>query len=249
MNPSKDNFSARADLYVKFRPRYPDELYNFLYGLVRGFDAAWDCGTGNGQVAARLSQKFHSVCATDISESQLAKAVKKENISYVLSRAEKTDFHDNSFDIITIGQAIHWFDFDAFYKEAKRVAKSGCIIAAWGYNLHKISPQIDEVVFGFYKNVTRPYWDMERVFVENDYRTIPFSFKEITTPSFEIITPCNLQQLTGYINTWSGVQNYIKIKGCNPTEDLEKKLSRIWNNEEIKEVQFSVFMRAGRVEK
>jgi hypothetical protein len=54
----KDNFSAQADIDAGFRPGYPSELYNFVLSLAKSRHAAWDCGTGNGQVAAALSEYF-----------------------------------------------------------------------------------------------------------------------------------------------------------------------------------------------
>src|SRR4028119_14246 len=116
----KDNFSALADQYSTFRPTYPIELYQYLMSLVRNRDAAWDCGTGNGQVAQELANYFTKVYATDISEAQIKNAVRKETIIYKVERAEKTSFSDNMFDLITVAQAIHWFDFDSFYGEVNR---------------------------------------------------------------------------------------------------------------------------------
>src|SRR5437867_8141360 len=102
MKPVKDNFSVQADVYARFRPRYPDALYNFLFGHVRQFMSAWDCGTGNGQVAEKLSDRFAMVYATDVSEEQLRNAVQKPNVRYALTRAERTGLPDNCVDLVTV---------------------------------------------------------------------------------------------------------------------------------------------------
>src|SRR5476651_160086 len=125
MKQVQDNFSAGAADYATFRPASPDEIYDFLYTHVSNFGTAWDCGTGNGQVAARLAERFDHVYGTDISEQQLGLAVKKDNITYRTERAESTSLADGSIDLITVAQAIHWFDFDGFYKEVRRVARPG----------------------------------------------------------------------------------------------------------------------------
>lgn len=67
----KDNFSGHSSDYAKFRPEYPAEVYTFLKENLSGSDCAWDCGTGNGQVASRLADFFNLVEATDISQPQL----------------------------------------------------------------------------------------------------------------------------------------------------------------------------------
>ena len=54
----KDNFSTQAALYARFRPTYPPELIDLLASLAPARMAAWDCGTGNGQVAVLLAGHF-----------------------------------------------------------------------------------------------------------------------------------------------------------------------------------------------
>ncbi|MEX0681015.1 MAG: hypothetical protein WD097_06500 [Balneolales bacterium] len=63
----KDNFSEQSNQYAEFRPLYPEELFDFLLSLVPDRYSAWDCGTGNGQVAGQLANYFDKVAATDIS--------------------------------------------------------------------------------------------------------------------------------------------------------------------------------------
>ncbi|MDQ2863317.1 MAG: class I SAM-dependent methyltransferase, partial [Bacteroidota bacterium] len=84
----KDNFSKQSDLYSKFRPGYPKKLFDFLMPLVPDKKEAWDCGTGNGQVAAALSGYFKKVYATDLSAAQIGNAVIKDNIFYSVEKAE-----------------------------------------------------------------------------------------------------------------------------------------------------------------
>jgi len=71
----KDNFSNQSFLYAKFRPSYPAALFEFILSLVPDKQSAWDCGTGNGQIAGVLADSFEIVYATDISKNQLANAI------------------------------------------------------------------------------------------------------------------------------------------------------------------------------
>ena len=116
---SLDRFSAQAAQYARYRIDYPPELYAWLLPQVAVRIRAWDCATGNGQVAAVLAQYFEEVEATDLSESQLAQAPLLPNVHYRVAKAESTPFPDERFDLITVGQAVHWFEEPAWHREAR----------------------------------------------------------------------------------------------------------------------------------
>ena len=242
----KDNFSKQSDLYSRFRPGYPQQLFNFLLPLVPDKNTAWDCGTGNGQVAVKLSRYFNKVYATDLSSVQIDNAVLKKNIFYSVENAEETLFADNKFDLITIAQAIHWFDFKKFYHEAERTLKPGGIIAVTGYDIFRINKEINSLVDQFYKETTGPYWDKERRHIDDHYTNIPFPFKEIDTPDFSMNYNWGFEQVIGYLNTWSAVQHYIRRHNENPVEKFAEQLKKVWGNELKRKVSFPVFMRTGR---
>lgn len=250
MKPLLDNFSKQSAHYALYRPTYPPALYDFLLSHTSAREAAWDCGTGNGQVAVTLSNIFSHVWATDISENQLKQAPVIPNISYVHTRAEQTSFASNTFDLITIAQAIHWFDFGKFYEEVYRTAKPNALIAIWGYGLLQIDPILDPIVDSFYSEQIGKYWDSERKYIDEAYRTIPFPFQEIATPGFEIEAEWNLTQLEGYFNTWSSVQKYIARHQVNPVQEVIHQIQPYWQpTEGKKQIRFPVFMRAGRIVK
>lgn len=244
----KDYFSTQSKAYATFRPTYPKELYDFIFSEVKEKKSAWDCATGNGQVAKYLSAYFESIYATDISQQQLAHASKGSNIFYNVSPAEKTSFNDNQFDLITVAQALHWFDRDRFYEEAKRVGKQGSLLAVWGYALLYIEPAIDEMIMHFYNDIVGPYWDDARRLVEQEYRSIAFPFEEIQTPSFSIKVQWTIDQLGGYFTSWSATQKFIKEKGFDPVEPFIASLRNHWSTE-ARTVSFPIFSRLGRIEK
>lgn len=198
---NKDYFSKHSDVYAAFRPAYPDELYDFLFEYVKGRSCAWDCATGNGQAARYLAKFFDKVFATDISRQQLDHAFRADNIFYSVSPAEKTGFADNQFDLITVGQALHWFDISAFYQEAARTGKSGGLLAAWGYSLPSVDARIDSLLLDFYHNETGPYWDHARRHVENHYRDLPFPFEIIRSPPLYIRVEWSEDQFAGYVTS------------------------------------------------
>jgi hypothetical protein len=246
---TKDYFSGHSKLYATFRPSYPEALYEFIFRHVVNKNNAWDCATGNGQVASYLAGYFETVQATDISKNQLDNAIEKNNIIYSISPAEKTSFNDNQFDLITVGQALHWFNADAFYKEVNRVSKNNAVLAVWGYSVCSINPMIDKMLSDFYNNIVGPYWDNARKLVEAHYDGIPFPFKEIATPMFYIKVNWKPEEFMGYLTTWSATQKYIKENGTDPVPFFGKDLSSHWGTDEAKEIIFPVFLKIGRIEK
>lgn len=249
MKKIKDNFSKQAQLYKTFRPNYPDELINYILDLVPEKKVAWDCGTGNGQVAMALAKDFKQVIATDISENQINQAEKKSNIMYKICRAEKSGLPDKYVDLITVAQAIHWFDFDVFYKEVKRVLKSSGIITVWGYGLCEIDHEIDGLINHFYNEIIGTYWDEERKLLDNRYETISFPFTKISSYGKEFIMEKNwtLKEFEGYLNTWSAVQKFIKNNQYNPIDELIEKISQFWSFKDKKKVVWPLFVKMGKL--
>ena len=242
----KDNFSTQADKYAQFRPTYPEALFDFLLTLVPGRQQAWDCGTGNGQVAQQLAGAFATVYATDISRQQIDNAVILPNIRYSVQSAEKTDFPNNSFDLITVAQAIHWFDFDAFFAEANRTLRPGGLLAVIGYGLLQIDPRLDAVIRRFYRDVVGPFWDKERRYVDDDYKTIPFPYTDLPAPPFSIDFEWTVDHLIGYIGTWSAVKHYQKTKGKKPVDLVEPELRAAWGDVTVKKGHFPILLRLAR---
>lgn len=228
-------------------------------GLVRYRNLAWDCATGNGQAAVFLSEHFEQVIASDASKEQIENAQPRDNIRYEVFPAEKTTLVDNSVDLITIAQALHWFDLDEFYKEVKRVLRkddnggdtngSG-VIAAWAYGLHSISTEIDNITHLLYEDILGSYWPKERKIVENRYQDISFPFQEIDMPVFQIELDWTLSELIGYLYTWSSVQKFIKKNNSDPIKQIYDDLAAAWGDKNTwhkrRRVVWPIYIRVGR---
>lgn len=241
----KDNFSAQASDYAKFRPHYPDEMLHYIIGSVSQKGVALDVATGNGQIAAALASYFSKVYATDISEKQLLHATASPNIYYSVGTAEEIAFGDHSFDLVTVGQAIHWFNFDVFYKEVDRVLRDDGLFAVLGYGFMSVNEEVDRVLAYLYKDVLGAYWDAERKYVDENYQTIPFPFQEMTVKKFENRFVWHLNEVLGYLNTWSAIQHYIKENGQNPIDIVQSDLQKLWSSGG-EEVVFPLLLRMGR---
>jgi SAM-dependent methyltransferase len=249
---SRDLFSKQSKEYSISRPTYPKSLFDFLLDLANRKELAWDCATGNGQAAVALSKYFRKVIASDISEKQIENAKRTEsNVRYEVFPAEKaTVIEDSSVDLITIAQALHWFNFEEFYKEAKRVLrKDGGVIAAWAYGLHSISPEIDKVTSHLYEDILGKYRPKEWKYIENRYEDLPFPFLQIPTPQFEIRLNWNFSELVDYLHTWSSVQKFLEENNNrDPLEEIRGKLEELWGDVKgIRQVVWPIYLKVGRI--
>lgn len=240
----KDRFSGNAPEYAKYRPKYPAAAYRFIESLVQQKNLAWDCATGTGQVALELANAFDKVEATDISREQLSQAPKTPNINYSRQSAENADFPDDHFDLITVGQAIHWFDIHRFYPTAKRCLKPGGILAVMGYGLFESNKETNDLITYLYKQKLGPYWDEERRFIEEEYKSLPFPFDEVSTPEFTLELNWDFEHLKGYLKTWSAVQKYEEDNATNPVDAISEELKKTFGERNL--VRFPIFLRVGK---
>lgn len=245
----KDYFSKQASEYTRYRPHYPEPLFQYLAGLTIEHQLAWDCATGSGQAALGLTPYFNKIIATDASEKQITNAIAHSKIIYVVSPAERTEIDSNAIDLIVVAQALHWFDLDKFYGEVKRVLKTGGVIAAWSYGLLRISPPVDELLDKFYVDVVGPFWPPERKLVDDGYRSIPFPFQEFTSPAFSMEANWSLDHLLGYIGTWSSVQKFKEQNKANPLKGFARDLRQVWGRpEDEKRIRWPINMRVGKMQ-
>lgn len=227
-----DHFSAVASRYADFRPRYPSRLFDLLANLVPRDVLVWDCAAGNGQATVDLAARFDRVVATDASREQIASALPHPRIDYRVAPAEESGLPDGSVGLLTVAQALHWFDLDRFYAEARRVLRPGGVLAVWAYGVTAVDgKEVNDLVQEFYETTVGPYWPPQRTLVEDGYRSIPFPFAEVPTAPMQMEANWTLDQLIGYLGTWSATNRYIKATGLNPLEPLRESLATHWGDE------------------
>lgn len=244
----KDLFSGHASTYAAFRPVYPKEVYDSIYGYTGASTIAWDCATGNGQVAQELCKHFDKVIATDSSQQQLDHAAKRENIQYLCCPAESTPFESKKFELITVAQALHWFNTSLFFEEVKRVIKPGGVLAIWNYGAPKVEERIDALYDYFYTEIVGHYWDDARRLVETNYNTIHFPFKGMIKKEFAMTLRWNANHYLGYLRSWSATQKYIQTNGVDPTQALIELINPLWKSTEEKQVVFPIHLKLMQVE-
>ena len=188
---------------------------------------------------------FDHVIATDASEKQIANAQSYERVEYRVVPAENSGIGSETIDLIMVAQALHWFDRDRFYGEARRVLKPDGVLAASAYNLLHIQKAIDEVVNRYYHEVVGAFWPPERALIEQ-FANLSFPFHEIDAPKFEMTASWDLDHLVGYLRTWSSTQRFIAVKGGDPVKEISDELGSAWGTpEQTRNVSWPLTLRVG----
>ncbi len=239
-----DNFSKQAGLYARYRPVYPEELYWYVTGRCGARGMAWDCGTGNGQAAVSLSKYFERVVATDASAEQISHAMPMVNVVYSVEVAERTSLADRSVDLVTVGNAVHWFDLDPFYAEVNRVLRSGGVIAVWCYGNPSVNDEIDAIVRQYHDEVMGAYWMEGSRIVEGEYSGLAFPFAEVERRVFYATKEFSLEDMLQFLRTWSATQRFVDARGYDPVEGLREALGRAWGDD-VRVVRWKVVCVSG----
>lgn len=245
----RDLFSERAKLYSKYRPEYPERLFEWVAGLVKSHDAVWDCATGSGQAAKGLARHFKHVVATDASAEQISHAANAAGIEYRVADASSSGLPEHSVDVVTCAQALHWLDVDGFFAEATRVLKPDGAIVIWGYADPVMETEkLEKILHAFNRGTIEAFWMPERQILLEGYANVPFPFREIATPRLNLECEWTLPELAGYLRTWSATANYVKKMGSDPIPAVEAALSEHWGGTKRRRlVRWPLHIRAGYV--
>lgn len=243
-----DHFSPVAASYAAHRPSYPAALVDYLADHAPGHDLAWDAGCGSGQLSVGLARRFARVIATDRSAAQLARAAAHSHVEYRLATAEACGIPDGMVDLAVAAQAVHWFDLPAYYAEVRRVSRRGALVALVTYGLLRIDATLDSVIDRLYAETLGPYWPPERRHVEAGYGSLAFPFTELPAPALEMRADWTLDQVLGFIGTWSAVRGLEREQGRALLEEFGRDLARVWGPRAARRrVRWDLVLRVGRV--
>jgi SAM-dependent methyltransferase len=246
----KDYFSGHAADYSRYRPgAYPAGMFKALAALAPDRECVWDCATGNGQAALGLAELFDWVEATDASDKQIAAATPHPKIHYAVAPAEASGLPDRSVALVTVAQALHWFDLPKFYTEVRRVATPQGLLACSCYMRCSVDPGVDAITERLYSSILGDaYWPPERKHVERGYADLAFPFTEIELPRFQMEVQWTLEGYVGYLRSWSATQNYIKKNDQDPLELIGDELMRAWGDPKAtRAVLWPMTIRAGYI--
>ncbi|NKB89359.1 MAG: methyltransferase domain-containing protein [Acidobacteria bacterium] len=222
--PSFGDWDSSA--YARYRPTYPNSLFDMLAEECPRRRVAWDCAAGSGQATQALVQRFERVVATDVNAAQLGAGSFGGGIP-ITSDAVAAPLRSHSVDLVIVAQALHWFAGPAFFAEVERVATGGKF-AAWTYGLFSVHESVDPIIENLYANIVGPYWPAERRHIEANYSTIQFLLPKHRQEQLSMSVEWTASDAVAYLTTWSAVRRYRDATKQDPVAQIEATLRDAW---------------------
>lgn len=245
---SRNWFDQGGGKYAQFRPEYPPALAAFLASKSPNQHLAVDVGCGSGQLTKQLSEHFDQIIGMDPSVDQLAHASTQKNINYICADAQALPVADGQASLIVAAQAAHWFDLPRFYAEVRRIAKPDAAVALVSYGVLQLDDDLNNRFAQFYWHEIGSYWPAERKLVDNGYADLPFPFEEHEAPPMAITQQWSLQQLLGYIGTWSATKRLREANNMMVLEKFATDLAAIWGDpDQCRSIRWPIAIRLGDV--
>ena len=138
LSDPKKRFSSRVENYIKYRPSYPLKIIKFMIDkkILSKQSIVADVGSGTGILSRLILDNGNTVYGVE-PNTEMRRAAEKileiyPDFMSISSSAENTSLLSNSIDLITVGQAFHWFDIDKTKKEFSDILKSdGYLVLIW----------------------------------------------------------------------------------------------------------------------
>ncbi len=148
-------FDKRAEQYSKYRPGYPKKILEILRSEISfNRDAAVaDIGSGTGLLSRLFLQNGNTVYGVEPNDEMRSYA--EQSLSMlpgfvsIGGRAESSGLKDSSVDLVTVGQALHWFDRDPTIREFARILRERghlCVIYNDRNNTDPFMKRYEDVV-------------------------------------------------------------------------------------------------------
>ncbi len=146
-----------------------------------------------------------------------------------MTPAERSGLKGGWADLVTAGQAVHWFDLKDFYEEVRRVGAPGSALAVWAYDLLSVNGKVDAVFSAFHESVEK-FWPPERALVARRYTDLFFPFEEIPVPHVDMTARWDLERTLGYLSTWSSVKRCAKETARDPIAEFAERFAEAWGD-------------------
>jgi len=165
-------------------------------------------------------------------------------IEFRVARAEDSGLPSSTVDLITVAQALHWFDIDAFFAEAGRILKPCGVLAFWCYHNYTVNPACDEVIGAIFDSVDN-YWPAESEIVDSCYRDVTMPFTEMPVDDLSMTTQWTVDEALDYMRTWSASQRFMAENGTDPVAAHAAELRQQWGGGK-RGVNWPLILRVGR---
>ncbi|XP_077998829.1 putative methyltransferase DDB_G0268948 [Glandiceps talaboti] len=226
--------TAIAEAYQKYRGTYPkevtDKIIEFLqYKNPGPWRLAIDVGCGTGQSTRSLFNHFDTVIGCDVSKAQIEEANKTDhprNVKYHVRIKDCIPAEDNTADLVTAAQAVHFFDLKKFYKEVDRVLKPNGCLAVYGrgnvqFPRHAKGPELQAVHDEFRYGLLRDFWTDGHKHVETKYTNIELPYEERERYDTIDQIDTTVEGFVGYLSSLSAFHKF-QAKYPERTDVLEK---------------------------
>lgn len=242
-------FRTGEDAYRRGRPTYPTALFQWLAEIAVDRRCAWDSGTGSGQAALGLADWFSKVVASDVNENQYTVAADHPHVKYQCFASETPPADLNQVDLVIAACAVHWYDLQAFYDAARRVASPSGVIAVWTYEWPwTMSESVDAVLRKMKDDYFHEYWLPESSLYLNRYQNLDFPFDEIVTPSFSATLGSTYDDLEAFLSTWSVVRRFGEYHSPEQLAAIKDELRDAWHaSPPPLPLTLPLYIRAGRI--
>jgi SAM-dependent methyltransferase len=225
-------FSKKAEVYSKYRPSYPKQIIEIL-GTQISFTkdkVVADIGSGTGLLSKLFLDNGNFVYGIEpndemrsFAEKNLANYPKFASLNRL---AEDTGLPNGAVDLVTAGQALHWFDRDRARKEFARILKKPNGYVMIVYNERK---KKDTAMDDYDRVVDRNASKSETPDIDSEYLTKFFAtkdYKEFTVPNEQAL---DYAGLVGRATSAS----YLPSVGEPGFDLLEKDLKELFANYEV----------------
>ncbi|KAJ5106283.1 hypothetical protein N7456_002958 [Penicillium angulare] len=231
---------AQGETYSKFRPEYHPDLYetivNHHTSTGGAFDTLIDLGCGPGTATHALAPKFTQVFGLDPSPGMISAARAQsankptDNVRFEVSTAEdmgrnlSPPIEENSVDLITSANAVHWFDMPKFWAAAARILKPKGTVALWTPGrplLSSSTPNSDKIeaaIAEWEKEYLAPFHEPGNIIVRNGYvdLVLPWMVDEPVT-AFE--------EASFFRKNWGAGEEFFAVRPVVGMEQLEKMIA------------------------
>lgn len=225
-------FGKAAELYHRYRPGISLNSAKMIAAITPGHDLALDVATGTGQVAARLLPHFSHVIGIDHDPRLIAEALRHSTVDYRVGNALQLRVDSGSVDLLTVGNALHWFDQAAFWKEVERVLKPGGVLAVLQHKrTFTGSKEFDELVEKDLGEILRPYGDPRMCAGRKNFEMTRLPFPSGPAVRDFVAFTWALTDFKDYLGTMSQNILYREVHGEPPTKSLDDRLSEAWGEE------------------
>lgn len=240
---------GQADKYALARPRYPSELLEQVRTLTDPCRLSVDVGCGSGQLTIPLADWSEAVIGVDRSPEQIRAATKHHRVTYHAGDAYELPVENETVDLLTIAQAMHWLDMPRFFAEVKRILRPQGTFAVLGYAVPRLQhPEMEKSFKHYYYDILGSdkepgepgcYWDVSRPLLDRGFAKTSFPFHHVARCWHEDHRSMALGSFADYLKSFSAYQTYTR-KNEDPLPTLLNELRAAGNIQDSESIDISI---------